>query len=569
MLDQIRSSDSDNCIERGSIAKNVHVSPDSVVAALGKLANEKIGRTERSRLMSLLLLKAKEPEPGAEFELRSSGADSVEPELSRFFRIAPGSRRPDVNPFGRHDGALQYLTPGYERRGTYTHLYDNRALSSLVNAYRKEGRLFVKIPPNAFSGLAAALHSPVPLHATAAFLLRKEEFEQGSTSSTLLERFKDAFNLSDDEIGDLFDPDDRLKLNFSEKRFVDKLDSLPPDLRPHDSGASHASTLAAQELVEVTHPNDVDLVIGDDVWRRVRRAVASSKAVALVGLPGTAKSALWADLLDQAAEDPSCLGLVNSPRYVCYTAEIDWTARTLIGGHYPDQSGQLVFREGYLLAAIRENLMLWIDEMNRADLDRILGPVLTFLAGQSVDLDQTHLGGGGDTKSMLLTWSDEPNSRMQEDDERRVYSAGTDWRIVGTYNNVDRGRVFPMGSALTRRWAIVPVPPIGPDDFEELLINLDCREPVAGKLKDVYRMHLDRLPIGPAPFIDMARYVALEDPSPTDNFVTTWETVLLQDAYLIYMGQQMVRLDPDERNEFLRDLEDILGARLAREVDSL
>jgi ABC-type Mn2+/Zn2+ transport system ATPase subunit len=72
--------------------------------------------------------------------------------------------------------------------------------------------------------------------------------------------------------------------------------------------------------------SDVDLTIDPDLRRRVQRAVARSKAIALVGPPGSAKSSLWAEILEEAATDPTVVGLKNPPRYVCYTAEIDWTA---------------------------------------------------------------------------------------------------------------------------------------------------------------------------------------------------------------------------------------------------
>ena len=198
--------------------------------------------------MSLLLLKAKEPASNMEFELRSTGTESVEPEIRRFFRIAPDCRTPDVNPFGRHDGALQYLTPGYERRGTYTHLYANRALSSLVDTSRREGRLFVRIPADACNRLAANLSSLVPLKAAAAFLLRKDRFQNGSTYATLIERFKAAFNLNDEEVSALFERNDSLEVEFSEQRFVDGLDSLPLNLRPRYSNISHASASGAAKL---------------------------------------------------------------------------------------------------------------------------------------------------------------------------------------------------------------------------------------------------------------------------------------------------------------------------------
>jgi hypothetical protein len=217
--------------------------------------------------------------------------------------------------------------------------------------------------------------------------------------------------------------------------------------------------------------------------------------------------------------------------------------------------------------------LFWIDEMNRADLDRVLGPVLTFLAGQSVDLGPTHLGGGDGAdapKSMVLMWAKGEKSGVKEDDDQRVYYVGSDWRLLGTYNNVDRGRVFPMGSALLRRWALVPVPPIDIAAFETLIAKITkLRAPVAKLLSAAYALHLEALSIGPAPFLDMARYVSKEAEASSDSTVTVLEKQLLQDAYILYMGQQLMRLDPDKREAFFDGLGGIFGHDLASEAASL
>ncbi|WEX08940.1 AAA family ATPase [Chelativorans sp. AA-79] len=555
------------------MAKKVYISPDTVKAGLRSLVAQTLKRTGRTALMGFLMLKAKEPSKGAQFELHSNGSLSVEPELRRFFRVAPGTPFPDVNPFGQREGAIEFLAPGYERRGTYTHLYEGRNLNSLLEVTPKDGHFSIKIPDGAAERIADLLGGKAPLRATAAFLLRSEPFDVGATEKDLIERFKSVFKLSDADIDALFETDAGFSVAFSTEKFDNSLAALPSDLQPRSPSVTHATTArAAKELVPMAATSDTELVISKDVRRRVQGAVASSKAVSLVGPPGTAKSRLWAEILEEAAADPSLLGLENPPSYVCYTAEIDWTARTLIGGYYPQKDGQLIFREGYLLQAIRNNQIFWIDEMNRADLDRVLGPILTFLAGQSVDLGPTHLGDDKEdaaAKSMVLVWAKGDKSGVKEDSEQRVYYAGTDWRMIGTYNNVDRGRVFPMGSALLRRWALVPIPPLDAEAFAELLAKLPkVREPVIGLLKAAYELHLEALPIGPAPFLDMARYVSGGAEASADAGVTPQERELLKDAYVLYMGQQLIRLDPEKREQFFNALGGIFGHDLASEAAS-
>jgi hypothetical protein len=208
--------------------------------------------------------------------------------------------------------------------------------------------------------------------------------------------------------------------------------------------------------------------------------------------------------------------------------------------------------------------------MNRADLDRILGPVLSFLADQEVDLGRTELTPDG--KPMLLAWTTDPDSGVVEDEDKVVYVAGTDWRIIGTYNSVDVGRVFSMGSALSRRWATVPVPPLVADHVVTVLESIKgLPYGVAQLIQRIYEEHLKVLPLGVAPFVDMARYVAEEQSSAppagaAPDAVSPGAREHLGDAYVLYLAPQLRRLDPERRESFLDSLGAILGKELTDEL---
>ena len=175
--------------------QKTYVSTDTVIAALRILSGRRLKRTGRTTLMSFLMLKAKEPSLGTQFTVRSTGEQSVAGPLHAFFRIAPGTRRPDVNPFGKYNGALEFLTEGYERRGTYTHLYVGRNIGRTWTVSRSDGRVSLRIPEDAPSQISTELGAKVPLRATAAFLLRGIAFNDAATHSDLIERFKSTFHL--------------------------------------------------------------------------------------------------------------------------------------------------------------------------------------------------------------------------------------------------------------------------------------------------------------------------------------------------------------------------------------
>lgn len=546
------------------MSKKVFVSPATVVAALRRLQEIKFPRTERTCLMGYLALNAKAAGKD-QVQVEALGAGSVEEQLARLFGVAPGTPYPLVNPFGTRENRLEFLRPEYARAGVYTHLYAGRSLARFLPVTKKGDVQVVTLPETAAGEIAEV---KVPLEPGLSFLLRNEAFDEPADVAALTTRAKSVLGLSEKEMRDLFVADPGFVVGFEDKPFGNTLAELPADLQPPVPTISHAATAhVSRSMVPVAPRSSVQLKLDPQIQRRIHGAFRASKAIALVGPPGTAKSWMLEDVLEAGAVDPASLGLSKAPLYDRHTAEVDWSARTLIGGHYPQADGRLVWQEGHLLRAIREGRSLWIDEMNRADLDRVLGPALTFLAGQRVDLGPTHLADSDDghSKPMLLIWGDGPDSGMIEDDQQRVYYAGTDWRLLGTYNNVDLGRVFPMGAALTRRWAIVPVAPLAADQLASVLGGMqDLPEAAASLIVSAYNLHLGEIAIGPAPFVDMARYVALNAAADGHDLRTQ-----LQDAYMLHLGQQLRRLDVDRRETFIHNLEGIFGRELSDELSRL
>ncbi len=562
-----------------------YLSSKTIVAALERLADSGIGRT-RSTLMGYLILKAKEPMQGVEFEVQSSGAQSTKAEVDRFMLLAPEADTPLVNPFGRHEGRPEWARPGYERRNVYTGLYRTRHLERFMPVQTKNGGFTVSLPTDVAEKLANELGNKVPLEPTAAFFMRGESFVADATPENVVQRFQESFHLTDTESDALFQPDPEFEIAFADELFDGGLAALPSDLHPLSPAEAQAGAArAVQRHVALAATGDEELLFEEQLLRRARRALVRSKAIALVGPPGTGKSRLAEQLVHEARADPATFGLEKEPQFDRYTAEVDWTARTIVGGYFPQEGGRLVFQEGHLLRAISQDHWLILDEMNRADLDRVLGPILTLLTGQRVDLGLTELSPDG--VPMFLAWGNNHKSGVlredqQEDTEgsrQRVYLVGRDWRLLGTYNSVDLGRVFSMGAALSRRWATIPVPPLSAASITTVLKRAapSLSYELVEQIRQLYTVHLNALPLGPAPFVEIARYV-VDEPSPllggeiagaadpllADNQSNAMD--LLADAYIMYIGPQLRRLSGDTRTSFFDELATILGEDVVAEL---
>jgi hypothetical protein len=189
---------------------------------------------------------------------------------------------------------------------------------------------------------------------------------------------------------------------------------------------------------------------------------------------------------------------------VLATATADWSTYETVGGYRPrPQDGGLEFAPGLVLDAIVRERWLVLDEMNRANTDRALGPLFTVLSGQAVTIAAEQ-----DGKPVRIR----PET-VETDESFHDYVVPAGWRIIATTNVLDRALLFDLSFALMRRFAFIEVD--CPDDEGYLgLIHdavADLEEEVRGRAEDVVGRLLplrEVRELGPALFRDAARFVA-------------------------------------------------------------
>ena len=183
-------------------------------------------------------------------------------------------------------------------------------------------------------------------------------------------------------------------------------------------------------------PFALDLALPASTIAATAAALSSGKHVLFVGPPGTGKTELAHAVVEAARAEGYCAG-----GFVA-TASADWTTFDTIGGYALQRNSELRFRPGALLRAIEQWQWLVIDELNRADVDRAFGELMTVLAGRTTD-----------TAYQL---EDGRTVRIGPD-PLATHPMPQTFRVIATMNTWDKTSLFRLSYAVQRRFAIIHV----------------------------------------------------------------------------------------------------------------
>ena len=182
------------------------------------------------------------------------------------------------------------------------------------------------------------------------------------------------------------------------------------------------------------------------------------KYVILEGVPGTGKTHIF----KQIKKRPEI-----STRFLTFHPSSDYSS--FIGGIRPGKdNGKLIFNptKGHLLKILEDAekgpALLWIDELNRANIPRVFGDLISLIGNSNPP-----------TLQILNAGLDDDKLELTDNQKKNLH-------IVATMNTSDRS-VTPLDAALRRRFSFIRLKPMSKQElidvnstFFKLEGHIDC-----------------------------------------------------------------------------------------------